>query len=169
MGAPVHMETESNISSYVRKKRKKKKSETCCSSDLDHKGWRRSRVLRLTSRGLVSLRNVFRSPPAISSSRMNLGMACRLTPTQRTMFWWLNLLQRWEQGRGTCFSKGFFVCAVLRDRFVFGRCFGSIKDKLLSQSSLRWLAREPEEMSRPCCLLLASSGACNWCGWWFFF
>lgn len=40
----------------------------------------------LTSRGLVSLRKVFRSPPVISSSKMNLGMACRLTPIQRTMF-----------------------------------------------------------------------------------
>lgn len=46
----------------------------------------------LTSRGLYSLRKVLRSPPAISSSRMNLGIACRLTPMQRTMFWWLNLL-----------------------------------------------------------------------------
>lgn len=53
----------------------------------------------LTSRGLVSLRKVFRSPPAISSSRMNLGMACRLTPTQRTMFWWLNLLEGTRGGR----------------------------------------------------------------------
>lgn len=91
--------------------KKKKKSQTCCSSNLDHKGWRGSRARRLTSRGLVSLRNVFRSPPAISSSRMNLGMACRLTPTQRTMFWWLNLLQRGERSRGN----------VLQKKRVFGR------------------------------------------------
>lgn len=32
----------------------------------------------------------------MSSSRMNRGRACRLTPMQRTMFWWLNLLR----GRG---------------------------------------------------------------------
>lgn len=48
----------------------------------------------LTGRGLVSLMKVFRSPPVISSSKINLGMACRLTPTHLTMFWWLNLLQR---------------------------------------------------------------------------
>lgn len=52
----------------------------------------------LTGRGLVSLMKVFRSPPVISSSRMNLGMACRLTPTHLTMFWWLNLLQ--DRGGG---------------------------------------------------------------------
>lgn len=52
----------------------------------------------LTGRGLVSLMKVFRSPPVISSSRMNLGMACRLTPTHLTMFWWLNLLQ--DRGAG---------------------------------------------------------------------
>lgn len=39
-----------------------------------------------------------RSPPAISSSRIKRGMACRLTPMQRTMFWWLNLLRgTWTQ------------------------------------------------------------------------
>lgn len=41
----------------------------------------------LTGRGLVSLMKVLRSPPVISSSRMNLGIACRLTPTHLTMFW----------------------------------------------------------------------------------
>lgn len=47
----------------------------------------------LTGRGRVSLMKVLRSPPVISSSRINLGIACRLTPTHLTMFWWLNLLQ----------------------------------------------------------------------------
>lgn len=41
----------------------------------------------LTGRGLVSLMKVLRSPPVISSSRMNRGIACRLTPTHLTMFW----------------------------------------------------------------------------------
>lgn len=47
----------------------------------------------LTGRGRVSRRKDLRSPPAMSSSRINRGRACRLTPIQRTMFWWLNLLQ----------------------------------------------------------------------------
>lgn len=47
----------------------------------------------LTGRGRVSRRKDLRSPPAMSSSRINRGRACRLTPMQRTMFWWLNLLQ----------------------------------------------------------------------------
>ena len=34
------------------------------------------------------------SPPVISSSRMKRGRMLRLTPMQRTMFSWLNLLQR---------------------------------------------------------------------------
>lgn len=42
---------------------------------------------RLTGRGRVSRRKDLRSPPAMSSSRMNRGRACRLTPMQRTMFW----------------------------------------------------------------------------------
>lgn len=41
----------------------------------------------LTGRGLVSLKKDLRSPPVISSSRINLGIACRLTPTHLTMFW----------------------------------------------------------------------------------
>lgn len=67
----------------------------------------------LTTRGLISLRKVLRSPPVISSSSMNLGIACRLTPTQRTMFWWLNLLQKQKYRKGKpwicwlCMSKYF--------------------------------------------------------------
>lgn len=48
-----------------------------------------------TARGLFCLRKLFMSPPVISSSRMKRGRMFRLTPTQRTMFRWLNLL--WGQ------------------------------------------------------------------------
>lgn len=46
----------------------------------------------LTVLGRFSLRKVFMSPPVMSSSSMKRGRICRLTPIQRTMFWWLNLL-----------------------------------------------------------------------------
>ena len=36
----------------------------------------------------------------MSSSNMNLGRAFRLTPIQRTMFWWLNLLREEGTNRG---------------------------------------------------------------------
>lgn len=47
----------------------------------------------LTARGLFCLRKLFMSPPVISSSKMKRGRMFRLTPMQRTMFSWLNLLQ----------------------------------------------------------------------------
>lgn len=47
----------------------------------------------LTALGRFCLRKLFMSPPVMSSRRINLGRIWRLTPIQRTMFWWLNLLQ----------------------------------------------------------------------------
>lgn len=67
----------------------------------------------LTSLGLVSLRNVLRSPPAISSSRMKRGRACKLTPIHRTMFWWLNLLPNEIAGQNTYCFFFFFIKITL--------------------------------------------------------
>lgn len=53
----------------------------------------------LTARGLFCLRKLFMSPPVISSSRMKRGRMFRLTPMQRTMFSWLNLLQSTQRRR----------------------------------------------------------------------
>lgn len=47
-----------------------------------------------TALGLFCLRKLFMSPPVMSSSRMKRGRMFRLTPMQRTMFSWLNLLHR---------------------------------------------------------------------------
>lgn len=63
-------------------------------TDQPSRGYKCVFVCVLTSLGLVSLRNVLRSPPAISSSRIKRGRACKLTPIHRTMFWWLNLLSK---------------------------------------------------------------------------
>lgn len=96
------------VATWVKKKKKLRQS-------LVYVGWhgsifwcavRESHVC-LTSRGLVSLRKDLRSPPAISSSRINLGMACRLTPMHRTMFWWLNLLQGHKHSREDVLRNGF--------------------------------------------------------------
>lgn len=43
-------------------------------------------ICSLTGLGRVSLRKDFKSPPAMSSSKMKRGKACKLTPMQRTIF-----------------------------------------------------------------------------------
>lgn len=54
---------------------------------------------RLTVLGRLSLKKLFISPPVMSSRRMKRGRICRLTPMQRTMFWWLNLLRIQNSGK----------------------------------------------------------------------
>jgi hypothetical protein len=60
----------------------------------------------LTVLGLFCLRKLFISPPVISSRRMKRGRICRLTPMQRTMFWWLNLLRTHKDSGGEYTASG---------------------------------------------------------------
>lgn len=66
-----------------------------CQWDTRRLWHKHTRVLQThTARGLFCLRKLFMSPPVMSSSRMKRGRMFRLTPIQRTMFSWPNLLRR---------------------------------------------------------------------------